>query len=392
MCVIRRDMMWKALHAQLQGIAKRRATLDADEAACLVRAEAIQIWRHCGYAHLGEYLERELGYGPRAGMDRMRVARALVHLPLTAEAMASGLPYSAVRELVRVMTPATERAWLERVRGGTVHDVEQAVSGHGPGAMPDDPPDPSLKKQILRLELSAHVVAALHQAATLVRRELGHEVDDDIVYDAISRRVLAGGGDSSQPAHQIAFTVCKHCKRGWQNAGSSDVLVSPAAIERAACDATLLDADTPTRPQRSIPARVRKHVLARDRHRCTVPRCRASTNIDVHHIERRADGGSNKASNLTVLCSAHHLRLHEGMLTMTGSAPDAIVFRWATPPPDPAGTTLVEAEVRTALVTMGFKPADAAAAVSSARAHVGSSPTLEVLLRVALKQCAAPRA
>ena len=64
--------MWKALHSQLQGIAKRRATLDAEEAACLVRAEAIQIWRHCGYAHLGEYLERELGYGPRAGMDRMR--------------------------------------------------------------------------------------------------------------------------------------------------------------------------------------------------------------------------------------------------------------------------------------------------------------------------------
>src|SRR5262245_41683460 len=134
-------MMWKDLHSQLQGIATRRATLDAEEAACLVRAEAIRIWRHCGYAHLGEYLERELGYSPRAGMDRRRVARALVALPLTAEAMANGLPYTAVRELVRVMTPATERAWLERVRGCNLRDVERAVSGHSPGAMPDDPPD-----------------------------------------------------------------------------------------------------------------------------------------------------------------------------------------------------------------------------------------------------------
>src|SRR6478736_2768991 len=239
-------MKWEALHSQLQGIAKRRATLDAEEAACLVRAEAIQIWRHCGYAHIGEYMERELGYGPRAGMDRLRVARALVALPLTAEAMANGLPYSAVRELVRVMTPATEHAWLERVRNGNLRDVEQAVKGHGPGSMPDDPPDPALKKQIVRLELSAHVAAALHQAATLVRRELGHEVEDDAVYDAISRRVLSGaGGDSSRPAYQIAFTVCRECKRGWQHAGSCDVAVTDAAIERAACDAVLVDADQP---------------------------------------------------------------------------------------------------------------------------------------------------
>jgi hypothetical protein len=129
-------MKWEALHSQLQSIAKRRATLDAEEAACLVRAEAMQIWRQCGYVHLGEYLERELGYGPRAGMDRMRVARALVALPLTAEAMAKGLPYSAVRELVRVMTPATEHAWLERIRGCNLREVEKAVQGHGPGSMP----------------------------------------------------------------------------------------------------------------------------------------------------------------------------------------------------------------------------------------------------------------
>ena len=384
-------MKWEALHSQLQGIAKRRATLDAEEAACLVRAEAIQIWRHCGYAHLGEYLERELGYGPRAGMDRMRVARALVSLPLTAEAMANGLPYSAVRELVRVMTPATEKAWLERVRGGNVHDVEKAVSGHGPGAMPDDPPDPALKKLIVRLEVSAHVAATLHQAATTVRRELGHEVDDDAVYDTISRRVLAGGGDSSRPAHQIAFTVCRECKRGWQNAGSCDVAVTAAAIERAACDAVLVDADKPTPNKRSIPARVRRQVLARDRHRCTVRGCRATANVDCHHIVRRADGGSNDPENLTTLCSGHHLSLHGGKLTMTGRAPDHIEEHWATRPPDPTTTTLVEAEVRTALVTMGFKPAEASVAIKAARAHVGDAPTLEQQLREALKQCTAPR-
>src|SRR5690349_10933981 len=101
----------------------------------------------------------------------------------------------------------------------------------------------------------------------------------------------------------------------------------------------------------------RRQVLARDKHRCTVPGCRATANVDCHHIVPRADGGSNKPENLTTLCSAHHLLLHGGKLTMTGLAPDAIRFGWSRPPPDPTGTTLVEADARRALVTMGFKPA-----------------------------------
>ena len=377
--------VWEQLHGQLQGIAKRRAALDAEEAACLVEAEAIRIWLRLGYVHMGEYLERELGYGPRAGMDRLRVARALVALPQTAAAMRNGLAYSAVRELVRVMTPGTEAAWLERVRGRSLREVEQAVSGHRPGDLPDDPADPELRKQVVRLELSAHVAATLHQAVTAIRRELGSEADDDAVYDTLARRVLAGG-DGATPAHQIAYTVCKDCKRGWQASGSHDVAVSAAAIERAACDAELVDADTPAKPTRTVSSRVRKQVLARDRHRCTVPGCRASANVDVHHIVRRADGGGHDASNLRTLCSGHHALLHRGTLTMTGTAPDAIEVAWASPPAEP-----VDAEVRKALVALGFQPAEAGRAVAAARAHVGERPAVDALLREALKQCPKPR-
>jgi len=377
--------VWEQLHGQLQGIAKRRAALDAEEAACLVEAEAIRIWLRLGYVHMGEYLERELGYGPRAGMDRLRVARALVALPQTAAAMRNGLAYSAVRELVRVMTPGTEAAWLERVRGRSLREVEQAVSGHRPGDLPDDPADPELRKQVVRLELSAHVAATLHQAVTAIRRELGSEADDDAVYDTLARRVLAGG-DGATPAHQIAYTVCKDCKRGWQASGSHDVAVSAAAIERAACDAELVDADTPAKPTRTVSSRVRKQVLARDRHRCTVPGCRASANVDVHHIVRRADGGGHDASNLRTICSGHHALLHSGKLTMTGTAPDAIEFAWASPPAEP-----VDAEVRKALVALGFQPAEAGRAVAAARAHVGERPAVDALLREALKQCPKPR-
>jgi hypothetical protein len=54
-------------------------------------------------------LERTLGYAPRTAQDRLRVARSLGSLPRLTDALACGeLSFSAVRELTRVATPASE--------------------------------------------------------------------------------------------------------------------------------------------------------------------------------------------------------------------------------------------------------------------------------------------
>jgi hypothetical protein len=38
--------------------------------------------------------------------------------------------------------------------------------------------------------------------------------------------------------------------------------------------------------------------------------------LDVHHIQHRADGGTNDLWNLVTLCEAHHLCHHEGTLAI----------------------------------------------------------------------------
>ena len=63
---------WQVLHQQLRAIVQRRAILDAEEARCLREAHATQLWRHLGYVHMGEYLEREMGYGPQVGRASCR--------------------------------------------------------------------------------------------------------------------------------------------------------------------------------------------------------------------------------------------------------------------------------------------------------------------------------
>jgi hypothetical protein len=48
---------------------------------------------------------------------------------------------------------------------------------------------------------------------------------------------------------------------------------------------------------------------------------------------------------------------------------------------------LIDEDARTALMTAGYKPREARAAVENARPHVGESATLEQVIREALHQC-----
>src|SRR5262245_17812334 len=114
-----------ALHAELKRIARGRATLDSQEAAALSRAEQLQLWRDYGYTTLLAYMEAELGYGPHAATERLRVARALEILPrLRASFDAGDLHYSVARELTRVVIPETEGPWLAAASGKNVREVE----------------------------------------------------------------------------------------------------------------------------------------------------------------------------------------------------------------------------------------------------------------------------
>src|SRR5207302_4966730 len=122
---------WRAIDRALRSIAERRAALDAEEARWLREAEDLQIWKPLGMVSALDYMERVLGYAPRAAQDRLRVARALGDLPALTGALESGdLAFTAVRELTRVATPATEAVWLDASRDKNVRQIEQLVAGH----------------------------------------------------------------------------------------------------------------------------------------------------------------------------------------------------------------------------------------------------------------------
>ena len=338
-----REAEHQAVHRRLCEYARHRSALDAAEAFDLVRAEQFKLYALHACATHYEYMERILGYGPHAARERMRVARALVRLPETTAALARGeLSYSAVRELTRVATDETETAWLARARGLVVHQIERLVANHQLGDHPDDPPNPSLRPRVVRVELPPEVYALWRQARMVVAEERGAEISDADFVETICRAMIAPGSGAVGPAHQIAYQQCPDCRRAAQNGAGRDIDIAPEVFERASCDARhlgSLDAPVPERMTTTVTPRIREQVFARDHHRCTAPGCRSARNLEVHHIVEQAHGGTHELSNLCLLCSGHHAALHAGLLTIRGRAPHELELRWAYGPPIPVGLT-----------------------------------------------------
>jgi hypothetical protein len=357
---------WHTVDRALRAIAQRRAALDADEARWLRQAETLQIWRPLGMVSALDYLERVLGYAPRTAQDRLRVARALGTLPQLTAALAQGeLGFSAVRELTRVATPATEAAWTAAALGKNLRQIEELVADHRPGDRPDDPPDPETRTHVVRFELSAETFALLRQARTIVDDEHGENLPDDAFVAALCGTVLDGAPTTESTGRakfQVAVTICERCRQGWQLGAGAKLAIRPAAVERALCDAQhlgSLDGDAPERAHQDIPPSVARFVWRRDGGHCRLPGCRSARGLELHHIIHRADGGSHDASNLVLACSACHQAHHAGALTISGTADHLEVRRRAelhvsapaTPPPTVPAAAHVGAPTEPSYVT-----------------------------------------
>ena len=405
------------VHRKLKRIVKARGALDREEAAALREAQALRLWRRHGYNSLVEYMEVELGYTPRAALDRLRVAKAIEELPRIGEALSQGdLSFSAARELTRVATGETEQAWLDASAELNVRQVEELVSGHAVGDVPADPIDPGLVREVLRYEVSPEVKALARQAKKIVTKQRGERLDDDAFLAAVFRQVIDGpsapassigadgagapassiGSDGAglpassrtRAAYQVATTICRQCKRGWQDGGGAVVEMSPPAVERALCDADeigALDDGKVHRARQAIPPATRRKVLRRDHDRCRVPGCHASTNLDLHHLVPRERGGTHDLENLIVLCEGHHLAHHEGSLVITGTASTATFERR----PNHAFKRETRAvDTANALRALGWSAPEVKAALAKTRAHVGETDlTLEQWIKIALGYC-----
>ena len=393
------------VHQNLCRLAKTRSEMDYEIGSWLAAAHRLSIHEALGHASFEAYVEWLFGFSRRKSREHLRVALALEELPLLAAALRTGaLSWSAARELSRVAVEETEAKWIDAAAGKTMRGVERMVARHRKGAGPFDPPTAEAPKRIT-LEVSAPTWALFQELKKAVTAEVGGRADDDTLVATIARAVLAKGGlangglaggarEEGTAPYQIGMTICERCRTATQRAGGDEVVVDEATVEQAQCDAQHLgrvDVSTPARATQAIPPRVRRAVLHRHGSRCAVPGCGHSAFVDLHHIERRADGGDHDPERLIALCGAHHKATHVGTLVIRGTYSSGFVFehadgvRFGDAAASPARSSVL-AQVLEALVGMGWKQREAQGMVDRARTHVGPATKVEDALRLALQQ------
>ena len=141
----------------------------------------------------------------------------------------------------------------------------------------------------------------------------------------LARQVLNAGDAPSSGGERPHLNVHVSLATIEQRAGAVGAeldwggVVSGETARRLACDAGVsrIITDGAREPldvgrrTRTIPAALRRAVVARDRH-CVAPGCdRPPAWCDVHHKHHWIDGGETKLSNLELRCHLHHRDEHE---------------------------------------------------------------------------------
>ncbi len=379
---------------------------------------------------------------------------------LTAALEQGALQFSAVRELSRIATPDTEATWAKAAGGKNLREIETLVAGHRPGDLPDDPTDPDVRTHVVRFELSPETFAALRQARSILDAEHHTNLTDDELIATLANTVIDGATPSSasesssrassatkgrsaknsvddaptdvsdnpgesasdgasvdasadtaakgpsknddrssaigRARYQIAVTLCRGCRQGWQQGGGVMVPIGPAAVARAECDAQhigALDAEVPQRAYQDISPAVARFVWRRDESRCQTPGCRSSRALEIHHIVAREKGGGHEPSNLRLTCGSCHRAQHDDRLTITGTRDHLEVGRPADLGTDETSklqSAITRTYAKDALVKLGWKPAIARAATEAALAALGADASLDQIIREALRRCPKP--
>ncbi len=148
------------------------------------------------------------------------------------------------------------------------------------------------------------------------------------------------------PPAQISILIELDALRGRTDAmGLTDagVELPPEIVRRLACDAEIIPmilagpggpADV-GRSSRTVPSRLRRLLIARDKH-CQWPGCnQPPSRCDAHHIHHWTHGGPTNLNNLVLLCHRHHHHLHQHGHTMVPQ-PDGTWTTTQTTEPEPA--------------------------------------------------------
>jgi hypothetical protein len=308
-------------------------------------------WRRLGYATESQYARERLGLSRSSLLARRALALRLEALPVTAQALGSAqIGVEAALQLVRIATPRTERAWVERAQQRTVKHLREEVAAaltamRLSGELDCPPPaEPDLEEyaELERAVLSGRICQATGGRPLHVPvRPLPSESDPNrcwrIMLASLGTFLAAGGVQMSAAPHapravssagrvELRLRMPRHLYLWWRGLEAQAARWLPRGMSwlRFLCLSLWRGW------QHLLGASVAYGgIYLRDGYRCRSPVC-SRRDVTPHHLHFRSKGGGDEPANVATVCSCCHLfGIHGGCIRAQGTADH---IRWELGP------------------------------------------------------------
>jgi len=337
------------LIARLESLCQVERTVGAEIVAHLMEVKRRRLDVDLGYSSLFSYCVERLGFSSDVAYKRMQAAAAAQAFPEVLGHLESGaLTLSSLAVLVPHLE-AHGTGLIEKALGKSRREVQRLVAEL---LVPAPNSDPATLEPVaggrmrLQVVLDEEACAALEQAIALDRHLDPH--------GDVGQRLGRALGQYVKTRRKARLAESKR----------------PRAPKQAA-------------PRgRQIPADVRRQVAKRDGEQCAWVgpdghRCQETSFLEFDHIRPKALGGSGAtAAEVRMLCHRHNQRAAEksyGIRFMDDARTRA------------RSDDTIAADVRRALVTLGYSTKEAAQSVKEALEHAPVPTCLESLMRRALR-------
>ena len=322
-------------------------------------------WKKWSCKSCAEWVAWRCGITLSAAREKVRAAHALRSLPAISAAFEQGrLSYSKVRALTRVAQIHDEDLLLAYALNATVQRVEERcrqIRNVAPDSVHHarrawENRSLTMWRDEGRGLMRFTVEVPIDEGELIVRAldcaVAGGEVTTDLDPDAVSeskgtawraqqadalvavvKSYLDGGQAPEGGATADHYQVVVHAdaKSLTGGAGRADLPID--TVKRLLCDCSLVTVveDENANPldvgrkQRIVSTPLKRALHARDRG-CTFPGCHRKRYVDGHHLKHWINGGETTPDNLTLLCTHHHKKLHEGGFSIVKEADDTLRF------------------------------------------------------------------
>lgn len=389
------------LGERIVGYAGQIAALTSRFFDLLVEFDTRHGWSGHGIASCAHWLSWKAGMSQRTAQDHLRVAHALVELPLLHAAFSEGkLSYSKVRALTRVATPDREEELRNVALSATAAQVERLVrslrqidrredeeqqgrvESRGRWRWNDDgtlsvnlrlsPLDGArFLAGVTRAEYErtrTHEMADIRPptpdesatepvpASPSSRADLWRGVPTDIA-EAVVMMSDTVADAIAVPEFVPGAEIVVHSAEDTDDHLDGGPALDYHEVDEASCGGSIRRVVDKRgsrgvalrwgRKRRLPTRRLLQVVFQRDRG-CRHPGCGRTRHLHAHHVRFWRDGGTTDPDNIVLLCSTHHRALHRGDFGIVARGHQLFTFH------APDGSLLPEAPPMT--VPTGWNP------------------------------------